>query len=128
MNAGDPMPELKVTADKLTPVRYAGASGDFNPIHVDDDVAQAVGLPGRIMHGLWTMAQIARAAQQAGDGPLALRRLQVKFRGPALPGDELTVTGKVGEAEAGEGTVRVALEVRQAGKRIVRDADADVAP
>jgi len=122
------LPDLIVAPDRITAVRYAGASGDFNPIHVDDDIAQAVGLPGRIMHGLWTMAQIARAAQQAGDGPLALRRLQVKFRGPALPGDELTVTGKVGEAEAGEGTVRVALEVRQAGKRIVRDADADVAP
>jgi acyl dehydratase len=119
------LPDLIVAPDRITAVRYAGASGDFNPIHVDDDVAQAVGLPGRIMHGLWTMAQIARAAQQAGDGPLALRRLQVKFRGPALPGDELTVTGTVGEA--GEGTVRVALEVRQAGKRIVRDADADVA-
>jgi acyl dehydratase len=120
------LPDLTVAPDRITAVRYAGASGDFNPIHVDDDVAQAVGLPGRIMHGLWTMAQIARAAQQAGDGPLALRRLQVKFRGPALPGEELTVTGTVGEA--GEGTVRVALEVRQAGKRIVRDADADVAP
>jgi acyl dehydratase len=120
------LPDLTVTPDRITAVRYAGASGDFNPIHVDDDVAQAVGLPGRIMHGLWTMAQVARAAQRAGDGPLALRRLQVKFRGPALPGEELTVTGTVGEPA--EGTVRVALEVRQGGKRIVRDADADVAP
>ena len=48
--------------------RYAGASGDFNPIHIDEEFAQAVGLPGRILHGLWTMAQVARAADQAGGG------------------------------------------------------------
>ena len=51
-------------------VRYAGASGDFNPIHIDEDFAQQVGLPGRILHGLWTMAQVARAHTE----PLAARR------------------------------------------------------
>ena len=46
-------------------VRYAGASGDFNPIHLDDEFAQLVGLPGRILHGLWTMAQVARATTES---------------------------------------------------------------
>ena len=50
-------------------VRYAGASGDFNPIHIDEEFAQQVGLPGRILHGLWTMAQVARAHTEAFGGP-----------------------------------------------------------
>ena len=50
-------------------MRYAGASGDFNPIHIDEEFARAVGLPGRILHGLWTMAQVARAQTEAAGGP-----------------------------------------------------------
>ncbi|MBV9422946.1 MAG: hypothetical protein JOZ98_08555, partial [Solirubrobacterales bacterium] len=53
--------ELKITPDPFVTVRYAGASGDFNPIHIDEEFAKQVGLPGRILHGLWTMAQVARA-------------------------------------------------------------------
>ena len=48
---------------------YAGASGDFNPIHIDDEFARSVGLPGRILHGLWTMAQVARAPDRGGRRP-----------------------------------------------------------
>ena len=60
MNAGDEIPTLSVTPDRYLTVRYAGASGDFDPIHVDDEFARQVGLPGQ-RHGLWTMAQVARA-------------------------------------------------------------------
>ena len=66
MKAGDELPELKVTPDRYLTVRYAGASGDFNPIHIDDEFAREVGLPGKILHGLWTMAQVARAADRGG--------------------------------------------------------------
>ena len=59
MKAGDES-ELKVTPDRYLTVRYAGASGDFNPIHIDEEFARQVGLPSRILHGLWTMAQVAR--------------------------------------------------------------------
>ena len=76
MQPGDEIPELKVTPDKYLTVRYAGASGDFNPIHIDEEFAKQVGLPGRILHGLWTMAQVARAQTEAGGGPHALRRLE----------------------------------------------------
>jgi acyl dehydratase len=55
---GQQLPEVKVTPDRYLTVRYAGASGDFNPIHVDEEFAKQVGLPGRILHGLWTMAQV----------------------------------------------------------------------
>ena len=89
------IPELKVTPDRYLTVRYAGASGDFNPIHIDEDFAKQVGLPGRILHGLWTMAQVARAQTEAGGGPHSLRRLQVQFRGMGLPEHEITVTGTV---------------------------------
>ena len=56
---------LKVTPDRYLTYRYAGASGDYNPIHLDDEFARSVGLPGRILHGLWTMAQVARAQTEA---------------------------------------------------------------
>ena len=67
--AGDDIEGLKVTPDKYLTIRYAGASGDFNPIHIDEEFARMVGLPGRILHGLYTMAQVARAQTDAGGGP-----------------------------------------------------------
>src|SRR6202012_3138145 len=63
--------EMTVTPGRYLTYRYAGASGDFNPIHLDDEFARAVGLPGRILHGLWTMARGARAQGEAGRGPRA---------------------------------------------------------
>ena len=63
---------MTVTPDRYVTYRYAGASGDFNPIHLDDEFARSVGLPGRILHGLWTMAQVARAQGEAAGDPLAL--------------------------------------------------------
>ena len=66
-----------MTPDKYLTVRYAGASGDFNPIHIDEEFARAVGLPGRILHGLWTMAQVARAQT---DGR---RRARTRWRASA---------------------------------------------
>src|SRR5215467_4707449 len=81
LQAGGQIPELRVTPDKYLTVRYAGASGDFNPIHIDEEFAKQVGLPGRILHGLWTMAQVARAQTEATGGPQTLKRLTVQFRG-----------------------------------------------
>ena len=68
LQPGMQIPEARVTPDKYLTVRYAGASGDFNPIHIDEEFAKAVGLPGRILHGLWTMAQVARAQTEAAGG------------------------------------------------------------
>ena len=72
---GAELPELKVTPDRFLTVRYAGASGDFNPIHIDEEFAKSVGLPGRILHGLWSMAQVARAQTEAAGGPEQLKAL-----------------------------------------------------
>ena len=75
MEQGDPVPELKVTPDKYLPHRYAGASGDFNPIHIDQEFAKQVGLPGNILHGLYMMGLVARAnAGLANGDPRALKR------------------------------------------------------
>jgi acyl dehydratase len=116
--------ELRVTPDPYVTVRYAGASGDFNPIHVDEDFAKQVGLPGRILHGLWTMAQVARAHTEAAGGPEHLRRLSVQFRGMGRLGEEIVVTGTV---EAGDnGAVIVHSEAEQAGQRIIRNAVAEI--
>lgn len=114
--------EMRVTPDRYVTYRYAGASGDFNPIHLDEEFARSVGLPGRILHGLWTMAQVARAQTEAGGGPASLRSLKVNFRGMGLPEHELTVTSTVREERDGE--VVVACDVTQDGKRIIRQGEA----
>jgi len=124
MQAGDELPELKVTPDRYLTVRYAGASGDFNPIHIDDDFARQVGLPGKILHGLWTMAQVARAQTEAGGGPHALKRLSVTFRGMGLPEREITVTGTVASVEGGVAVVHAVAE--QDGRAIIRNAEAEL--
>jgi acyl dehydratase len=115
---------MKVTPDRYVTYRYAGASGDFNPIHLDDEFARSVGLPGRILHGLWTMAQVARAQTETGGGPESLKRLAVQFRGMAVPEAEITVTSTVREERDGE--VAVSVDAEQGGKRIVRGAEAVV--
>lgn len=125
MQTGDEIPPLSVTPDRYLTVRYAGASGDFNPIHVDAEFAREVGLPGRILHGLYTMAQVARAVTAAGGGgPGSLRRLSVQFRGMGLPERELTVTGTVGAV--GDGVATVDVVCTQDAKAIIRNAEAQV--
>jgi hydroxyacyl-ACP dehydratase HTD2-like protein with hotdog domain len=125
MEAGDAIPELRVTPDKYVTYRYAGASGDFNPIHIDEEFAKAVGLPGRILHGLWSMAQVARAAQEAAGGsPEALRRLSVQFRGMGALEQEIVVAGSVREASGEAATLE--LEADQGGSKIIRNAVAQV--
>jgi acyl dehydratase len=121
---GTELPELKVTPDRYLTVRYAGASGDFNPIHIDEEFAKQVGLPGRILHGLWTMAQVARAQTEAAGGPHTLRRLSVQFRGMGVLEQELTVKSTVREVV--DGVAHVDTEAWQADAAIVRRGDADV--
>ncbi len=122
--AGAELPELTVTPDKYLTVRYAGASGDFNPIHVDDEFARAVGLPGRILHGLFSMALVARAHTEAAGGPAALKRLSVEFRGMGLPEQEITVSGTVASVEEGVAIVRA--EAVQGGNAIIHNAEAEL--
>ena len=122
---GDSVPELKVTPDRYLPHRYAGASGDFNPIHIDAEFARQVGLPGNILHGLWMMAQVARGNAQLAEGdPRALKRLSVQFRGMGFPEQELVVSGTVKEADGDR--VVVDTVAAQGESQVIRNAEAEL--
>jgi len=124
LSKGDQI-ELRVTPDRYVTVRYAGASGDFNPIHIDEEFALQVGLPGRILHGLWTMAQVARATTEAAGGdPTSLRGLSVQFRGMGRMEQEIVVSGEV--KVAGDGVAVAKLEARQGDARLIRNALAEL--
>jgi acyl dehydratase len=124
LKSKEQIPEVRITPDKYLTNRYAGASGDFNPIHIDEEFARAVGLPGRILHGLWTMAQVARAQTEAAGGPDRLKRLSVQFRGMGVPEQEVVVSGTVREAADGRALVDTVAE--QDGKQIIRNAEAEL--
>ena len=124
LSTGTQIPEVRVTPDKYLTARYAGASGDFNPIHIDEEFAKAVGLPGRILHGLWTMAQVARAQTDAAGGPGHLRRLSVQFRGMGIPEREIVVSGTVRESDGRRAVIDTVAE--QDGKQIIRNAHAEI--
>src|SRR6478752_9539475 len=125
LNEGEQIPELRVTPDKYLPHRYAGASGDFNPIHIDDEFAKMVGLPRNILHGLYSMGLVAKAnAAIAGGDPRALKRLSVQFRGMGMPEQEIVVSGTVKSADGD--TVVVDTVARQGETTIIKNADAEV--
>ena len=124
LDPGSELPALSVTPDRYVTVRYAGASGDFNPIHIDEDYAKSVGLPGRILHGLYTMALLARAETEAAGGPGKLKRLAVQFRGPAVPEEEITITSTVKEQRDKRAIVTVTATQR--GKAVIRGATAEI--
>jgi len=125
LNAGDAIPELKVTPDKYLPHRYAGASGDFNPIHIDPEFAKAVGLPNTILHGLYMMGLASRAAMDIAAGePKSLKRLSVQFRGMGAPETEIVVSGTVKSVEGD--TVTIDTVAAQGDNQTIRNAEAEV--
>ena len=126
VEVGSEMPPLvKGPIEQIQLTRYAGASGDFNPIHIDLQFAQEVGLPSNILHGLYSMAQVARACTSAAGGdPRSLRRLSVQFRGMGFPEQEMTVTGTAKESGSERTVVQVVAE--QGGNQIIRNAEAEL--
>ena len=124
MKPDETIPPLRHLPDKDVTRRYAAASGDHNPIHVDPAAARAAGLPAPILHGLYTMAQVARCASRAGEDR-ELRRLAVDFRALGFPGEEIEVSGTV--ADASEDHLRLHLVARQGRRRLIRNASATLA-
>jgi acyl dehydratase len=125
LNVGDQVEELRITPDKYLPHRYAGASGDFNPIHIDDEFAKAVGLPRNILHGLYSMGLVAHAnTALAGGDPRALKRLSVQFRGMGMPEQEIVVSGTVKSADGSR--VVVDTVAAQGETEIIKNAEAEV--
>ncbi|HKB32817.1 MAG TPA: MaoC/PaaZ C-terminal domain-containing protein [Candidatus Dormibacteraeota bacterium] len=88
------MSRLDVTFTREQIAAYAEASGDHNPIHLDDDFARTVGLPGIIAHGMLQMGLMATVAAEAAGGPDKLRRLHCRFAGMVVPGDTVTFTAE----------------------------------
>ena len=120
-----------LTRDSL--VRYAGASGDFNPIHYRDDVASSVGLPGVLAHGMLTMGTAVQPVVEwldgAGDdgGVLGwVSDYQVRFTRPVVvdpvDGAEISVVATVGKLDEAAGSVRVDLTVAYAGQTVLGKA------
>lgn len=125
VNVGDAIPELKVTPDKYLTHRYAGASGDFNPIHIDAEFAKAVGLPGPILHGLYMMGLVAKANAALADGdPRALKRLSVQFRGMGATETEIVVSGTVKSVDGDR--VVVDTVAAQGDNQTIRNAEAEI--
>jgi acyl dehydratase len=125
LNVGDSVPELQVIPDKYLPHRYAGASGDFNPIHIDEEFAKAVGLPRTILHGLYGMGLTAKANAALADGdPRALKRLKVQFRGMGFPEQEIVVSGTVKSVEGDR--VVVDTVARQGETELIKNAEAEL--
>jgi acyl dehydratase len=125
LNVGDAIPELKVTPDKYLPHRYAGASGDFNPIHIDPEFAKAVGLPSTILHGLYMMGLVARAnAAAVGGDPRKLKKLSVQFRGMGAPETEIVVSGTVKSVDDGRAVIDTVAA--QGDNQTIRNAEAEI--
>src|SRR3954453_6871332 len=125
LKVGEAIPDLRVTPDKYLPHRYAGASGDFNPIHIDEEFAKAVGLPRSILHGLYGMGLTAKAnAALAGGDPRALKRLKVQFRGMGFPEQDIVVSGTVKSVDGDR--VVVDTVAKQGETEIIKNAEAEL--
>lgn len=121
VQVGEELPERSMVVDRAQLVQYAGASGDFNPIHWNDEFATMVGLPGVIAHGMVTMALVARLVGEWVGDPSAVRRLSVQFRREVLPDEKVVAKGRVVEKDDAARTVSLELwaEVRREAKTLL---------
>ena len=109
--AGDRLPEIvKDPITKVQLVMYAGASGDFNPIHTDDEAARARGLKGVIAHGMLSMGFLGQLAESAF-GAGSTRKLEVNFRGMVNAGEVITLRGEVAEVREDSGRQLAICEI-----------------
>ncbi|MEE6273875.1 MaoC/PaaZ C-terminal domain-containing protein [Georgenia wangjunii] len=130
LTVGDEVFSRSFTLDRAALVRYAGASGDFNPIHHNERVAREVGLPGVIAHGMATMGLAATALTDWAGDPGAVVDYGVRFTRPVVVPDpgaaEVVVTGRVGVVDTDAGTARVDLAVTSGGVTVLAKAQAVV--
>ena len=122
MNVGDSFPTQTYVVTRAHLVRYAGASGDFNPIHWSERVATSVGLPGVIAHGMFTLALAARALDTWAGTPGQVRELGCKFTKPVVVPDndegvEIQVAGTVKAID--DAGISVSLEVTCGGEKVL---------
>ncbi|XVS63985.1 MaoC family dehydratase [Actinosynnema sp. CA-299493] len=130
VSVGDELPPLSIRITRADLVRYAGASGDFNPIHWNERFAREVGLPGVIAHGMLTMALAARVVTEWAGDPGAVVRYGVRFGRPVpVPDDDkgvvVEVTAKVTKV-LDDGTLKVVVTALFEGKSVLGGASAIV--
>jgi len=130
LDRGRALPDLrKPPITKLQLVKYAGASGDYNLIHTDDETARSVGLEGVIAHGMLSMAFLGEYLCWLA-GPESVRRLSVRFNEMVRPGDILTCRGRVKERTTRDAAVQLQLEVWAENQRAERvtigEAEVDI--
>jgi acyl dehydratase len=125
VRVGDTLPEVSETIERLDLVRYAGASGDFNPIHWSDEIARAVGLPGVIAHGMYSMGVATRMITGWAGDPARIRRLRVRFSNMIEPGQTLTAKGEVAEVDGGRVLVRFHAEDSK-GEKVLSKGEAEL--
>jgi acyl dehydratase len=128
---GDELPGLQVRVTRAGLVRYAGASGDFNPIHWNERVAQEVGLPGVIAHGMLTMALANRLVTAWAGDPGAVVACGVRFTRPVVVPDDgegalVELSGTVAQRRD-DSTVLITITARAAGQTVLGKATATVA-
>jgi acyl dehydratase len=130
VSVGDEIPTVDYHLTRDTLVRYAGASGDFNPIHYRDDVATSVGLLGVLAHGMLTMGVAVQATTNWAGDPARVVDYQTRFTRPVLvdptSGADISVTGKVAAVDTETGEVRVDLTVTFNGETVLGKAQARV--
>lgn len=116
LQPGDTLPPLvKPAVSEVQLVRYAGASGDFNPLHFMDSVGKMAGFEGVIAHGMLIMAFAGQALTE-WFGPGALRRFKVRFVGVTKPGDVITVQGQIGERREQDGRLQLQCVLSAVGQ------------
>ncbi|MFF9563666.1 MaoC family dehydratase [Leifsonia sp. NPDC014704] len=130
LTVGDVVAERTVELTRDSLVRYAGASGDFNPIHYRDDIATSVGLPGVIAHGMLTMGlSVQPVVDWVGD-PALVADYQVRFTRPVVvdpaDGTTVTVTAKVGQLDAEARIARIDLTTTFGGETVLGKAQVRV--
>lgn len=120
VEVGEELPSRSNRIDRAQLVRYAGASGDFNPLHWNEEFARSVGFPSVIAHGMFNMALVARVVSDWTGDPGVLRSIRVQFRKEVLPDENLVAKGRVAGKQETDRTVRVELwaELERDGRKI----------
>jgi acyl dehydratase len=130
LNKGDVVAEETFHLTRDTLVRYAGASGDFNPIHYRDDVAQSVGLPGVLAHGMLTMGLAVQPVSNWVGDPARIADYQVRFTRPVLvdgaTGAEVTITATVGALDEETQIARIDLTAKYNDETVLGKAQVRV--
>jgi 3-hydroxybutyryl-CoA dehydratase len=116
--------ELVRACRRYTPVYYAAASGDFNPLHIDPEVGRLAGQPGAILQGMCTMAWMAEVCDRYFGGPGRTARIAARFARPVNVGDEITFRGRCLSVEGGRVKVEVSAR-NQRGEEVLRNATAE---